>query len=250
MPNQPDIAVLERPGDGRGPLLVCEHASNHIPPEFANLGLDAAVRQGHIAWDPGALDLARALLRRLGGTLIHATVSRLLYDLNRPPEAPAAVPEQSEIHAIPGNLGLGAAARAERAARFYRPWAAALEAALSPAPVAMITIHSFTPVYFGVPRPTRLGILHDADSRLADAMLDEAARAGVPAERNRPYGPEDGVTHTLRAFAQPRGIANVMIEVRNDLLGDGAGIEAMAETLGALLDPAIARLRQTEGQVH
>jgi len=41
--------------DGRGAaIIVCEHASNHIPATWGDLGLDAAARQSHAAWDPGA----------------------------------------------------------------------------------------------------------------------------------------------------------------------------------------------------
>ena len=42
--------------------------------------------------------------------------------------------------------------------------------------MAVVTVHSFTPVHFGEPRAVELGILHDEDSRLADGML---ARAGA-----------------------------------------------------------------------
>ncbi len=67
-------------------ILVCEHASNHIPPEWGDLGLSVDQRRAHIAWDPGALGLARGLSRRLDAALIHAPVSRLVYDCNRAPD--------------------------------------------------------------------------------------------------------------------------------------------------------------------
>ena len=237
------VAVLEpapRPGQ---PLVVCEHASNAIPGRYGDLGLDAGVRESHVAWDPGALPLARALAEGLSGALIHGTLSRLLYDCNRPPEAPDAIPARSEVHDIPGNAALDAAGRAERVARIHEPWTAAMEEALATCrPSAMITVHSFTPVYFGQPRATRIGFVHDADARLADAALAAAGARGVGAERNEPYGPEDGVTHTLRRYALPRGLPNLMIEVRNDLLGDGAAVSAMAATLLPVLAAALAAI--------
>ena len=44
---------------GRSPfLLVCDHASIWLPPDFGTLGLTEADMLRHIAWDPGALPVA------------------------------------------------------------------------------------------------------------------------------------------------------------------------------------------------
>lgn len=217
-------------------LVVCEHASDAMPAEFADLGLSGDVLHSHVAWDPGALALSRHLARALSAPLVAGTVSRLIYDCNRPPEAADAVPARSEVYDIPGNQGLDAAARADRARRVYVPFCNAVELALDTArPKALITVHSFTPVYFGQPRPVEIGILHDADHRLADALLQALEDSPHDIRRNAPYGPEDGVTHTLKARALPRGLLNVMLEVRNDLLADADGIAR----IGALLAPAL-----------
>ena len=42
-------------------VLVCEHASNHIPTEYGGLGLPAHELERHIAWDIGAAALAQGL---------------------------------------------------------------------------------------------------------------------------------------------------------------------------------------------
>ena len=78
-------------------VLVCEHAAREIPACFDGLGLDAAARESHVAWDPGALAVARAMAQDLDAVLVAGRVSRLVYDCNRPPEAPGAMPAQSEI---------------------------------------------------------------------------------------------------------------------------------------------------------
>lgn len=66
---------------GKSPIvLVCEHASNHIPDSFASLGLKAADLQRHIAFDIGAEGTARLLSRLLDAPLILQLHSRLLYD--------------------------------------------------------------------------------------------------------------------------------------------------------------------------
>ncbi|TYO90463.1 N-formylglutamate amidohydrolase [Oceanicella actignis] len=242
--SKPVYAPLVRNADGLGPVvLACEHASPRIPPEFGDMGLAPEARLSHAAWDPGALAVAEEMSRILDAPLVAGQVSRLIYDCNRPPEAPGAMPAQVERFRIPGNENLTPEARADRTRRIYEPFRDALGAMLDArAPAALVTVHSFTPVWMGRPRDVRLGVLHDEDARLADALLAALDAAGAPAARNRPYGPQDGVTHTLRAHALPRGLANVMIEIRNDLIADAQSQRAMAELLSDALRDALARL--------
>ena len=239
-------ARVHNPGGRSDVVLVCEHASRFIPAALAGLGLDAAGRRSHAAWDIGALDLARAMADRLDAPLVQSCVSRLVYDCNRPPEAPDAMPARSERIVVPGNAGLDAAARAQRVRAVYDPFTALLEQTLDarPRPPVLVTVHSFTPIYMGRAREVQIGILHDADSRLADAMLARAGRhTDLRVARNAPYGPEDGVTWTLRRHGLSRGVPNVMIEVRNDLLGSPAACAAMGGRLADWLGEAVAALR-------
>ncbi len=236
--------------DGKGPIiLVCEHASNAMPPEFRNLGLDRNALESHIAWDPGALSVARQLSASFDAPLIAPDASRLLYDCNRPATAVDAMPEKSENSPVPGNRGLSVAARNARVERFYRPYRADLEASITRAlsagrDPAIVTIHSFTPLYSGARRDLDLGVLHDSDARLADEILFLAdADAQISARRNEPYGPDDGVTHTLKEHAIPRELLNVMLEIRNDLIADTVQITAMAKRLTGYLNAAIAKLK-------
>ncbi len=241
----PGPVMVTNPG-GRAPLLlVCEHASNRFPPEFGDLGLTPEVQQSHVAWDPGAADVARHLAQALDAPLVESTVSRLIYDCNRPPESPSAMPADSEVFHIPGNAALTPAERARRVARVYDPFRSTLQDRLdaTPPPQALVTIHSFTPTWRGTPRRTEIGVLHDADSRLADLLLDSAAEfTDLLVERNAPYGPADGVTHTLKEHALPRGLPNVMLEIRNDLIATPRTQKAMAAMLTAWLVPALERL--------
>ncbi|WP_371930786.1 N-formylglutamate amidohydrolase [Paracoccus spongiarum] len=236
-------AVLAIEGaDAAGPaVLVCEHASNALPKDWGDPGIDAAQQQSHVAWDPGALDLARGLARLLDAPLIFGRVSRLIYDLNRPPHSPAAMPDRSELHDIPGNRDLAPALRRRRTDEIYLPFHAALAAmlahrlAIGQMPV-LITVHSFTPVYFGRPRAVEFGVIHDRDDRLARAIA--AAATGLETRLNAPYSAADGVAHTLALHATPMGLRHAMLELRNDLLAGGAGA-AMAQRLAPVLRAAI-----------
>ena len=231
-------------------MLVCEHASCDIPLSFQRLGLSEADSQSHIAWDPGAGAVARRMSENLDAALIAATASRLVYDCNRPPDAADAMPVRSEATDIPGNTGLSREQRLERVRTYYTPFRTALVDRIAQTPTpTIVTIHSFTPVYLGQPRAVEIGVLHDSDARLAEAML---ARAHLHTQRNvlrnQPYGPEDGVTHTLKEHALPGGYLNVMLEIRNDLLRTEADQNATADMLTGWIVDAFA-LTNAKGAV-
>lgn len=223
-------------------ILVCEHAANLFPDSWGDLGLSPAQRQAHISWDPGALGLARALASRLQATLVHATHSRLIYDLNRPPHAPTAMPAESEVHAIPGNRDLDPEERARRTEALYLPFHAALtrlvvQRLARGRPPALITVHSFTPVFHGRARAVEFGVIHDADDRLAQAIM--ARPTGLATRLNEPYSATDGVTHTLALHATPFGLPHAMLELRSDLIAGAAAQDAMAARIAPVLAAAV-----------
>lgn len=239
--NNVNVKAVNASGKG-GILFVCEHASNFIPDEFSYLGLDDAALESHAAWDLGAFGVAKHLSASLDAPLIATTISRLVYDCNRPRDAASAVPEKSEIYEIPGNAGLGETARHDRFLRYHEPFHRALEERLQGMPPvrAYVSIHSFTPVFYGNKRDHELGILHDTDSRLADALLSVIDGEGeMQARRNYPYGPDDGVTYSLNLHAKPRGLPNVMFEIRNDLIADEAQQKNMALRLAHYIERAL-----------
>ncbi|AEV39924.1 hypothetical protein PSE_p0342 (plasmid) [Pseudovibrio sp. FO-BEG1] len=233
-----DIVETINTGGAAPIVLVCEHASKFIPAYLDGLGLSEEAASSHAAWDPGALVVAELLATRLNAPLVAQRVSRLVYDCNRPPEAPSAMPEKSEIFEVPGNVSLSDEQRLDRVNKYYRPFQAEVKQVIDAKQASgqlpvMITIHSFTPVYNGKKRAVEVGVLHDSDTRFADALLNALCPSDLyDIQRNEPYGPEDGVTHTLVSQAQSRGLLNVMIEVRNDLIAKRADQEQVAELLG------------------
>ncbi|ENN87784.1 putative N-formylglutamate amidohydrolase family protein [Rhizobium freirei PRF 81] len=240
-----DCVAVERPDGSSAVFIICEHASRALPERFGDLGLSAEALSSHIAWDPGALAVASKISASLDATLIYQRFSRLIYDCNRPPESAGAMPETSEIYTIPGNQRLGDADRRARTEGLYIPFhdrirALLKERATRGQKTVVVTMHSFTPIYNGKPRAVELGILHDDDHWLADRMLDGAAQTPFyRTERNQPYGPEDGVTHTLKLHGIANGLHNVMIEIRNDLIGDDVSQGVMADYLTRLLQSSL-----------
>lgn len=244
-----DVVKIHNEDGSSSVVLICEHASTHIPAHLDNLGLQPADRHSHAAWDPGALAVALHLSDLLDAKLVYSSVSRLVYDCNRPPTASDAMPARSEVIEVPANANLSETDRKARAETYYHPFRRTLQnqIAATPAP-AIVTIHSFTPVYHGEKREVEIGILHDTDTRLANAMLDCAAdHTDASVDRNAPYGPEDGVTHTLKEHALPHGHLNVMIEVRNDLIGTDKTQFEMAKTLAQWITAALSDLDHSKG---
>lgn len=238
----PFIAVN---AEGRSPfVLICEHASNTIPKALGTLGLPESDLTRHIAWDIGAEKVARLLSRLMDAPLLLQRYSRLAYDCNRPPESPDAIPEVSELTTIPGNKKLSPEDKLARAREIYRPFHDGVSAVLDARAAGgqkslVVSIHSFTPVYKGKPRSVELGILHDRDTTLSSKLIKSFPN--VDARLNEPYGPKDGVLHTLNLHGFTRGLQHAMIEIRNDLVSTERGQDEWAQRLSVPLIQAATK---------
>ena len=232
--------------DGRSPyVLLCEHASNHIPARYAGLGLHEPDLRRHIAWDIGVAELARLLSRRLDAPLFLSGYSRLLIDCNRPLLTPTSIPTRSEDTEIPGNHGLAMHERERRAAAYFTPFhdrvAALLDwRARSGRPTIVVGVHSFTPVFRGVARPWQCGVLYGAAAAFGQALIARlAADPSLNVGDNQPYQIGAATDYTVPVHGDQRGIMAALIEIRQDLLGTADGIGDWAQRLApALVDAA------------
>jgi len=230
-------------------VLTCDHAGTRLPRRLGNLGLSAAQLRRHIAWDIGAGDLAEALRLRLGATLVSQTYSRLVIDCNRPPQVAASIPVISENTAIPGNQGITAVDAEMRRREIFDPYHDAIRRQLDRRQQAgldsvLVSVHSFTPVFKGLSRPWHIGILFNRHRALADRLLGLLAEAReLKVAENRPYSVSDDTDYTIPVHGERRGIAHVMLEIRNDLIVESAGQLEWAERLADLLPRAHVALR-------
>jgi predicted N-formylglutamate amidohydrolase len=245
-------SVIVVNGTGQSPIvLACEHAGRRIPKRLGSLGLSAKELERHIAYDIGAEGVARRLAEMLDAPLVLQRYSRLVYDCNRPPDSPSAMPVISELTAIPGNQGLTAGAREERTRLIYRPFherAATMiaERRARHKRVIFVTIHSFTPVFKGIERRMHVGLLFDRDRRFTDLVAPLMRKSGpFDVRLNEPYGPEDGVCHTVNLQAGAKGLPYSMIEIRNDLIESESGQIEWAGRLGGVLQQAAALLMRS-----
>lgn len=243
--DEPPAFELVNPRGRSRAILTCDHASARIPRRLGDLGLAAADRLRHVAWDIGTAALARRLARILDAPLVLSGYSRLVVDCNRPLEVASAYCARSEDVDVPGNLALSDVEKAARAAAFYWPYHDAVHKLVESrmgreAPPVMVSIHSFTPLYLGRARPWHVGVHYRLDRRLA-ALALAALRADptLTVGDNEPYPVALDEDYTIPVHAELRGLPYVLFEIRQDLLGTDVGIAAWAERLGGLLAEAL-----------
>jgi predicted N-formylglutamate amidohydrolase len=223
-------------------IVTVDHASNRVPGDVCggDLGLSPEDMNRHIAWDPGALGVARALARRLDAPMIASDFSRLVIDPNRGEADPTLLLKLYDGTVIPANRHADAAEVERRLERYHRPYHRALEGLIAAreAPL-LVAIHSFTRQFRGrPPRPWHVGVLYGGDSRLALPLIARLnAEPDLCVGDNEPYSghlPGDSMD---RHGVQP-GRPHVLIEVRNDLIRSEAEQTAWGERLAPLLDAA------------
>ena len=225
-------------------LITCDHASNAVPAWLGgHLGLPAADMARHIAFDVGAAGVSEELGRLLDAPVLASRFSRLVIDPNRGEDDPTLLMKLYDGSIIPGNRHADAAEVRRRLDRCHRPYHAAYARLAARRPDTVIcAVHSFTPALRGrPPRPWQIGVLHShRDSRLALPLIARLrAEPDLSVGDNQPYDghlPGDSVDrHALRP-----GRPNVLIEVRNDLIGDAAGQASWARRLAPILAEVLA----------
>jgi predicted N-formylglutamate amidohydrolase len=239
------------PGDlNTGCILLGDHATNRLPDDYDSLGLGPAAFKRHIAYDIGIEPLTRALARRLGVPAVISCFSRLLIDPNRGEDDPTLIMKISDGAIIPGNHPLSREEGNRRIALYHRPYHQAIAgmigdvaAQTGQAPL-VISLHSFTPFWKGVARPWHAGVLWDADPRAPIRLLDAlATMPDIVVGDNEPY---DGALKgdTMYRHCMKSGIAHLLLEVRQDLIDEQAGVDAWCDRLAPIFaalnaDPAL-----------
>jgi predicted N-formylglutamate amidohydrolase len=247
----PFLPVEEISGDDSGGLLLlCDHARNELPAEYGRLGLPESAFSRHIAYDIGARCVTSGLAAALQAPAVLTTWSRLLIDPNRGEDDPTLVMRISDGAIVPGNHPISPEEIARRLDNYHRPYhrivANRVDSMMATGnPPAIFSVHSFTPAWKGVRRPWDVAMLWDSDPRLTQALLGELrAVDGLVVGDNEPY---DGALRndTMYRHATVRGLAHGLIEIRQDLIADDAGVRRWVD----LLAPMLARINALE-QMH
>lgn len=244
----PVFDVVNATGAGNA-VLVCDHASHRLPRRLGTLGLGAADLTDHIAWDPGAADVARRLSSLLDAPLVLSGYSRLAIDCNRPPDSAESIPAETGGVPVPGNRMVTAEDRRQRIEAAFSPYHRAVGDILDHRvgrPSLLLSIHSFTPVLRGQRRPWSMSFSYGRDRRLAGLLLevlreDESLEVGD----NQPYSVDDSSDYTIPVHGEGRGLPHVLIEIRQDGIATPDDVAAWAARLAAAfrrIEPPALRL--------
>lgn len=237
--------ILEGDYDG-GMVLLADHAMNRLPAAYGSLGLPESAFHRHIAFDIGIEGLTRRLAAMLGVPAVLGGFSRLLIDPNRGEDDPTLIMKISDGAIIPGNYPIGDEEWTHRLDTFHRPYHRAVERVITRAGASgraplVLSLHSYTPAWKGAPRPWHAAVLWDSDDRAVLPLIDLLRRPGdILVGDNEPY---DGALRgdTMYRHCMTTGTPHALLEVRQDLIADEAGIDAWAERLA----PIFAELNRT-----
>jgi predicted N-formylglutamate amidohydrolase len=216
-----------------------------VPAAYRELfrGARAALRS-HRGWDPGALELASEMSRRLRAPLVATQVTRLLVDANRSLGHKGLFSEWSRR--------LPPLQREAAQATYWRPHRARVEALVRATiaragTVLHVGVHSFTPRFAGRTRQVDVGLLYDPARPRERAVADlwiAALRALLPElrlRRNQPYrGDGDGLPTDLRTELDPDDYLGFELEVSQRFAHAGGGAwkalrEAIARSLASIV---------------
>ena len=238
------VERIEGPADA-GVLILCDHASNALPPEYGSLGLPPEAFDRHIAYDVGAAGVTRRLAQLLNAPAVLSCFSRLLIDPNRGADDPTLVMRISDGALIPGNARIDAAEVETRRMKYWKPYRDAASAEIermsaSGRTPSIVAIHSFTPVWKGAPRPWHVALLWDCDPRLAKPLI-----AGLQGEGDLIVGdnePYDGALagDTMYDLGTARGLPHVLVELRQDLIAEEKGQDEWAQRLAREIRPILS----------
>jgi predicted N-formylglutamate amidohydrolase len=237
--------VLEFGREGRSAFVIAvDHASRCIPQRLGDLGLPTSELTRHIAWDIGALEVARKVAAALDAPLVATNYSRLVIDCNRDPRVPSSIPTVGESIEIPGNIGLREEEVTARRADIFQPYHDCLRALLdqrlrAARPTILVTQHSMTDVFKGVRRGMHAAVLYNRDRRFAHLVLDILRREpGLTVGDNEPYFVSDESDYTIPHHGEARGLPHVEIEIRQDLILGEVGQAEWARRITAALQSA------------
>ena len=235
-------------------VLSAEHAGRAVPTSLGDLGVGEADQQRHVWYDIG-MDRVPSLVRqRLGCSLVEATYSRLVLDVNRHPSDATAIPQCADQVSIPANRGLSDAEIAARHQAFHVAYHAGLGrvcdtiAQFDPqdvgGPPLLVSLHSMTDRLASdpTPRPWQITFLHNEDTRLASALRDWFGERGFATALNQPYDAHGKTGFTLYAHGYARGWLHAAVEIRQDLLSTEKACATWADHLADAFKDLMERL--------
>lgn len=210
------------PRDTSPAFLTCDHASARLPAPLRWPAQDLDWVGTHWSYDLGARALADALSQRLSAPLVSSRFTRLLVDPNREPTQDSFIVRQIQTTPLKLNSNLAPEQLEWRRDALHTAYHRAIDQALTQhkkkhSEPLLLSIHTFTPVYQGQPRPMHGGVLFDAQDELAKQLCAGLVRLGWRFEENAPYSGYAGLIHGIAQHGRAHNCRYLELEVRQDL---------------------------------
>jgi len=245
-PDDPAPVRIVNPGGTAPVLIVCDHASNAVPAALHGLGLAERDLHRHIAYDIGAAGVTEGLAARLDAPAVLSGYSRLVIDTNRRLDHPESIVRIGDGTPIPGNANVTPEEAGRRAEACFWPYHRRIAAGLagfaqSGVRPVIVSVHAFTPVLAGIERPWHIGVLWDEDGRIALPLIESLrASTDLAIGDNEPYSGRLRYGYSIEVHATEIGLANVLIEMREDQVAGADGQQRTAGLLAHMLAPILA----------
>jgi len=230
-------------------ILICDHASHFLPPQYKNLGLQIDQLKQHIGWDIGAAGITRAISSTINATAVLCSISRLLIDANRSPNNSDCIPDVSDEIVIPGNKNISKSARMKRIKEYFWPYHNAISQVIRDhkkkytqqknLPI-IFSVHTFTSKISSqknTKRPWHAGVLWNRDQRVSRPLISLLRKHpdNLNIGDNQPYSGKE-YFFSLDYHAGSAGFPHCAIEVRQDLVDTTAGAIYWAKIISELLE--------------
>ncbi|MFT5112155.1 MAG: putative N-formylglutamate amidohydrolase [Parasphingorhabdus sp.] len=250
---QPSYEIINP--DGKAQMVItCDHASNRVPKSLQNLGLETDEFEKHIAYDLGCSKLSERMAELLDAPMLRTCFSRLVIDANRHLNDPGSIPEISDGITVPANQQLSRLQAGQRVEELFVPYHNAIASSLAEVQAKqgvpiLIAMHSFTPVFKDFERPWHVGVLWNRDDRISAPLIERLrSYADLCVGDNQPYHAKEPVGYSMDVHAEGNGYPHILLEIRQDLLSDTAGVEYWAQLLCreisvVTVDPSIYQVK-------
>jgi predicted N-formylglutamate amidohydrolase len=239
--------VVGWPAHGRV-VLSCEHASNRLPDPIKPGRLDRPWLETHWAYDIGAAELVREIVRNTGSVAVLSRFSRLFCDANRDPADPTVIVPRVAQHALEFNEFLSPSERALRIDRYHSAFHARIDKLLEErlpmgGYIALVSVHSFVPILYGLQRELDVGVLFNPYEAIARRLAQSLEGRGLTTALNEPYSGRRGLIYSAERHGLNHQIVYLELEVNQALLSTPAKVYHLAR----IIAEAISELRLRTG---
>ncbi len=235
--------VFGWPGHGRL-VLSCEHASNRLPEPIRSGPGDAPWMATHWAYDIGAAELVREIVRNTGSVAVLSRFSRLVCDANRDPSDPTIIVPRVEQHPLAFNELLSPHERALRIESYHAVFHRKLDELLERrrhhgGDIALVSVHSFVPALYGLQRELDVGVLFNPYEAVATRLARSLEARGLVTALNEPYSGRRGLIYSAERHGLKHQIIYLELEVNQALLSTPPKVYRVAR----LISEALKELR-------